>query len=276
MVIPAIPNSIETGLSGRTARLEGGADGRAPAKPRRTLTDEAEIAKAQKACREFESIFIQKLLSSMREAFESEEEDKSDFGGDLFKSMMDEHLSIALAKAGGIGLARLMAEGLGIESESPPVRPPLAVPPETGYGAYQPANARPGLEAYQPAIESAAADSGLSANLIKAVILEESGGNRKAVSAKGAKGLMQLMDETARQVGVGNPFNPVENIRGGARYLAGLVREFKGDLELALASYNAGIGNVRKYGGIPPFRETQDYVKKVMATLGRLDSSSGG
>jgi len=116
----------------------------------------------------------------------------------------------------------------------------------------------------------------VSENLIKAVILQESGGDPRAVSAKGAKGLMQLMDKTAAELGVRNVFSPVENIRGGARYLAGLIEQFRGNLELALASYNAGIGTVRKYGGVPPFEETRNYVKQVMARLNELDSASGG
>ena len=142
--------------------------------------------------------------------------------------------------------------------------------------AYERGGALPGLKAYEPAIKAAAGDSGLSENLIKAVILQESGGDARAVSGKGAKGLMQLMDATAAELGVSNPFNPVENIRGGARYLAGLLREFKGDLELALASYNAGIGTVKRYGGVPPYGETREYVKKVMAKLDELNTASGG
>ena len=247
-------------------------------RPQRKLKDEHEVARAREACREFEAIFIQKMLSSMRQAFETENDENSDFGGDIFKSMMDEHLSVALAKSGGIGLAGLLAEGLGIEEDTAAraVRPAGRVPAEIAYRAYEQAKNDAGIIAYEPAIRAAASDSGVSENLIKAVILQESGGDPRAVSAKGAKGLMQLMDKTAAELGVRNVFSPVENIRGGARYLAGLIEQFRGNLELALASYNAGIGTVRKYGGVPPFEETRNYVKQVMARLNELDSASGG
>jgi soluble lytic murein transglycosylase-like protein len=123
------------------------------------------------------------------------------------------------------------------------------------------------LRPYDRTIRAASKVFKIDADLIRAVIIQESGGNEKAVSHKGAIGLMQLMDGTARDLGVADPFDPVQNIFGGARLLAQLLKAFKGDLDLALASYNAGIGTVRKYGGIPPFRETQDYVRRVTQNL---------
>ncbi|MFK7890571.1 MAG: lytic transglycosylase domain-containing protein [Granulosicoccus sp.] len=104
----------------------------------------------------------------------------------------------------------------------------------------------------------------ISASLIKAVITVESCFRNKALSPAGAQGLMQLMPETASWLGVRNPHSPEQNIEAGIRYLASLRRQFD-TLELALAAYNAGPGNVRRYGGVPPFRETRDYVKKVQA-----------
>jgi soluble lytic murein transglycosylase-like protein len=144
------------------------------------------------------------------------------------------------------------------------------------YRAYREMRTDRSLKAFEPEIASAASDSGVSENLIRAVILQESGGDPGAVSSKGAKGLMQLMDATARELGVRDSFSPAQNIRGGARYLGRLLREFKGDLELALASYNAGIGAVKKYGGVPPYGETKNYVRKVMARLEKMDSEAGG
>jgi soluble lytic murein transglycosylase-like protein len=99
--------------------------------------------------------------------------------------------------------------------------------------------------------------------LIKAVIKVESDFNPKVVSSKGAQGLMQLMPETAREIGVNNPFDPSDSIYGGSLYLRRMLDSFDENLDFALAAYNAGPGTVRKYGGIPPYEETQNYVKRV-------------
>jgi soluble lytic murein transglycosylase-like protein len=113
-----------------------------------------------------------------------------------------------------------------------------------------------------------AAKNGLSPDLVRAVIQAESGGNAHSVSAVGAKGLMQLMPDTAQAYGVQDVFDPEQNIAAGTRHLAGLMREFNGDLPQALAAYNAGSAAVRKYGGVPPFAETQQYVHRILTALG--------
>jgi hypothetical protein len=117
---------------------------------------------------------------------------------------------------------------------------------------------------FEPIINSCAMEYGVDKSLVKAVIQAESGFNPNAVSRKGAAGLMQLMPKTAQDLKVSDSFNPAENIRGGVRYLRFLLDTFKGDVAMALAAYNAGMAKVAKYGGIPPYEETRNYVDRVM------------
>ena len=122
-----------------------------------------------------------------------------------------------------------------------------------------------GLAAFADTIQAAAKRYQMDRRLVEAVILVESAGNPSAVSRKGAQGLMQLMPQRAAALGVQNAFNPVENVDGGVRHLRDLLRSFGGNVALALAAYNAGEGAVRSHQGIPPFPETQDYVRRVRA-----------
>lgn len=117
---------------------------------------------------------------------------------------------------------------------------------------------------YDIIIESIADKYGVARGLVKAVMHTESSFNPYARSPVGAQGLMQLMPATARRFNVSNSYDPQQNIEGGVKYLSWLMRRFNGDLRLVLAAYNAGEGNVDKYGGIPPFKETQNYVKRVL------------
>jgi soluble lytic murein transglycosylase-like protein len=120
------------------------------------------------------------------------------------------------------------------------------------------------VDAYHDIITDAATANNVDPNLVKALILQESGGNPKAISAKGAKGLMQIMDGTAKMLGVDDPYDIKQNIEGGVKYLADLINKFGGDIKNALAAYNAGPAAVQKYGGIPPYDETTDFVDSVM------------
>ena len=160
----------------------------------------------------------------------------------------------------------------GLMSSAPLARPVVALLPP-------PAKAKPNIEvsaeyvaipaneAYDDIIQEAAAEYDMDPNLIHAVMQAESAFHPYAVSRAGAEGLMQLMPELSDEIGVDDAFDPRENIRGGARYLKRLLDYHNGNIDLALASYNAGPGNVERYGGVPPFRETRNYVKTIKQIL---------
>jgi soluble lytic murein transglycosylase len=118
--------------------------------------------------------------------------------------------------------------------------------------------------AYDPAIRRASQEHGVSAALVKAVIAAESGFDPLAVSRKGAQGLMQLMPDTAKDLGVDDALDPWQNIDGGTRYLGKMIERFPGQLSLAVAAYNAGPEAVTRHQGVPPFQETRTYVKRVL------------
>ncbi len=120
---------------------------------------------------------------------------------------------------------------------------------------------------FEHLIKASSAKYGVSPALVRAVIQAESGYNPNAVSRAGASGLMQLMPGTAKSLNVSNSFDPKQNVDGGVRYLKFLLDTFKGDVSLALAAYNAGLSKVARYGGIPPYQETQTYVNRVLANM---------
>lgn len=119
---------------------------------------------------------------------------------------------------------------------------------------------------YDDIIKEASNKYHVPEKLIRSVIQQESGYNSNAISSAGASGLMQLMPKTASSLGVNNIMDPYDNIMGGTKYLKSMMTKYNGNIELTLASYNAGPGNVDKYGGVPPFKETQNYVNKVMTS----------
>jgi len=124
-----------------------------------------------------------------------------------------------------------------------------------------------GLSNFDGLIERNARQTGISGDLLRAVIRKESGFNTCAVSRVGAKGLMQLMPETAEWLGVTNPFDPEQNVKGGSRFLRFLIDRHDGDLPLALGAYNAGPGRVDRLGRVPPIPETQEYVRTILGAL---------
>ena len=123
-------------------------------------------------------------------------------------------------------------------------------------------------------IDAYSQKNGLDSDFVRAVVKQESGFNPKATSHCGAQGLMQLMPGTAKGLGVTNPYDAEQNVKGGTKMLANLLKTYGGNKELALAAYNAGGGAVKKYGGIPPYAETQRYVKNILSMYGKMKSEN--
>ncbi|MFZ0391802.1 MAG: transglycosylase SLT domain-containing protein [Calditrichia bacterium] len=226
---------------------------------------------------DFEALLVQFMLKYMRRTVIKSDLMGSGYGGEIMESLFDQQLSRAVAGNSQLGVAELLQnnlEGNGIEDENAfplkhlPLRRPVA-PPDKVISYFNEA-VKKKLAPYNRHVVRAARDNDVDADLIRAVILTESDGNASAVSAKNARGLMQLMDTTAVEVGVKDPFDPAQNISGGARYLRKMLDRFQEDPKMAVAAYNAGPGAVEKYEGIPPYKETQIYVKRVMQIYSRF------
>ncbi len=150
--------------------------------------------------------------------------------------------------------------------ESPDLALPMPVP-STPVESRVLVTARPEVR-YHDIIARVAAEQGVDAKLVHAVIEVESNYQERARSSKGAKGLMQLMPETARRYAVANPYDPVANIEAGIKHLRSLLERFTQNVPLALAAYNAGEAAVQRFGGIPPFQETRAYVSRILRLIG--------
>ncbi|WP_370451264.1 lytic transglycosylase domain-containing protein [Lysobacter sp. N42] len=151
------------------------------------------------------------------------------------------------------------------------VQTPPGEPAHEGLGRVGPAR----VDRFAPQFRAAAKKTGVDDAYLRAIAHAESGFDPQAVSPKGARGVMQLMPGTARELGVTDPHSPVQSIDGGARHLRQLIRRYRGDLVLAAAAYNAGAGVVARYGGVPPYRETRAYVEKVRALYTRYRRALG-
>lgn len=176
------------------------------------------------------------------------------YPGQVFKLPGDRSSTGSLGKPSGMALA-----------DAPPGGPP----PRDGAAAVGdgPLPGGAGVDRWKDLIDRASGSTGVPARLIAAVMQQESGGNPRAGSPAGAQGLMQLMPATARGLGVTNTWDPWQNILGGARYLRQQLDAFGWDIRKALAAYNAGPGAVQKYGGVPPYAETQHYVRNITTAL---------
>lgn len=195
------------------------------------------------------------------------------FGGMPF--LPQSFIDPAMVGTGGISLRQQQATGVApVQSPTTPMRPqgPIAQAQARANKAGQPdQSGSSGSDLtvdtsspyYGMAVEAAKA-AGLDPEIFTRLVAQESGYRPNAESGKGARGLTQLMPDTARELGV-DPFNPQQALQGGARYLKQMLDRYHGDYSLALAAYNAGPGNVDTYGGIPPFGQTQDYVRRIMA-----------
>lgn len=274
-------------------------------------TQRADFAKV---ARGFESMFINMIFKGLKSAMLEEKKGDS-FGADTLEGYTDMAFSDQLAKEGnGLGIADMIyqnftGEKLGgikqltpeqynrfIQNLKPNIKPINKVEGaesqettkinenkninqsnELNVNSTKSTKLEDRLENYSDFIRQASFRYGVDEKLIKSVISAESYGKADAVSPVGAKGLMQLMDGTAKDLGVKNSFNPFENILGGTKYLKQMIDKYDGDLDLVLSAYNAGPGNVEKYNGVPPFKETQNYINKVkhyMNQFGNNDLNS--
>ena len=262
--------------------------------------------KLKKATKEFESYFLLHMMKAMRKTIPESGLLDGGLGKDVYTGILDEEMARKMSgtSAGSIGemlykslvgqleaTSKVEAEGgesaaISTDiSEEPRVgssklvfpkeaAPPAAISrakateqPPVPIGQKPKITNDPILQKYGQLIDQASKKYNVHPQLIHSVIIAESGGRADAVSNKGAKGLMQLMDGTAEEMGVADSLDPKQNIFGGTKYLRKLMTTFDGDLKKALAAYNAGPGTVSKYNGVPPYRETQQYVEKI---LGRL------
>jgi len=231
-----------------------------------------EKAKLAKVAQDFESMLTSMMLKSMNKTTGGMFGEES-FGGDYFDTIFETELASYISKSKSLGLAdmiyknvigedldinkikqEIQSEGLG-EIKRDFINTSEAISPSRG--------SIDRLKKYDNIISKASKSFNIDENLIRSVILTESAANPKAISSANAKGLMQLIDSTAADMNVKDVWNPRDNIFGGAKYLSKMLKNFKGDLDLSLAAYNAGPGNVKKYDGIPPFEETKNYINRV-------------
>ena len=254
--------------------------------PRSASGAVSQASRAEQAARDFEAMFTSMMFKSMRKSVPEGSLIQRSMGEDIFTEMLDGEYAKMSAEKGSLGLAALILKEIQRnEGKNPPSTGDADVPlwALERRGPQSSSWHRGGNSAtlvdrvrgkWAPLISEMSERFGVDEHLVTAVIARESAGNPRAISPKGAKGLMQLMDGTAREMGVNYSFSPAENIMGGVKYLRNMLKMFDGDEVLALASYNAGPGAVKRFGGIPPYKETQEYVKAVLDLRARAAAAA--
>ncbi len=218
------------------------------------------------ASRDFEQFLLKGMLERMLSTLEGgglfEKENTS---SRFFQSLFSEEIARDWSESGEVGISELITKSLGAKAD--PDQPLAALEASRMEARAR----RPHVTQQRPELESIARDSAATAELdpdwVCAIIECESSWEPRARSAKGARGLMQLMPATARELGVRDSWDPRQNIEGGVRYLKQLLDRFGGDRVLAAAAYNAGPNAVERHGGVPPYPETRNYVQRIEARL---------
>jgi len=259
---------------------------------------EEQKAKLKAAAKDFEALFTQYMLKSMQETEKMDSNDNNDgYGKDIMTGLADTQLAKYMSDNSNLGIGNMLYRQLtgediegSLRGVNSSLRDGSLADPDIlsqifsddrvrqrvldKINVYSSGSILENVGKYSDIVNEAADQYKLKPNLIKAVIAAESAGKTDSLSSKNAKGLMQLEDSTAKEMGVNNAFDPRENIMGGAKYLKGLLDKNSGNLDSALASYNAGPGAVEQYGGVPPFKETQNYIKRVLNYMQMFDSHS--
>ncbi len=218
------------------------------------------LQKLKKLSRDFEAIFIDMMLKTMKIGEDSTLGNSAE--NSIYQSMYQEALANQIANTSSFGIASLIFNSIKKEIENiktPTVQKPIQLH-QNNYIPFKLNLPKDILDV----VKKASAVYQVPEKLILSVMKAESNFNPQAVSPKGAMGLMQLMPQTAQSLGVTNAFDPVQNIMAGTKLLSNLIQNLQ-SVPLALAAYNAGIGNVKKFNGIPPFQETVAYVQKVIS-----------
>jgi len=248
----------------------------------------------------FERMFAEIMVKEMRKTIPQNELMGRNTGEEIFTEMLDSEYTKLMVKNSNLGIAKIIISQLSEkDKEANPLSALKALKSQENYARANQFNATalrsfsdPNIlfddkkqedsnalspemfpsqvRQWERTIEKASQKFNVDKNLIAAVIDAESGGNPLAKSKAGAAGLMQLMPKTAKDMDVKNSFNPSQNIMGGTKYLKQMLNKFGGDLNLALAAYNAGPAKVEKYGGVPPFKETQNYVEKITSKINEI------